>query len=122
MTKEDDDLDFDIWDRLGINCGGYNSAVDQQILDVAKIIVEARKTARSGCVYTDDIAAQLGFSNEHIELIQYILASVRYKSQPHLKDQPFTYGVSPRGLFVDDMECAERFLAEFERHMSQWGE
>lgn len=112
------DEDFDIWDRLGISCGGYSSAVDEQIYQAAQEIVAARKA--DSTIFVDALAAKIGISEKHAELIQYILASVRYEDRPHLKDCPFTYGTSPRGLFVDDMECAERFLAEFKTHMEHW--
>jgi hypothetical protein len=118
IIEDPQEDDPDIWERLSIPCGGYNSTVDQQIYDAAKLIVGARQA--DGCIYCDDLAAKLSITPEHAELIQYILASVRYTDRPHLKDRPFTYGTSPRGLFVDDTECAERFLAEFGLHMKSW--
>lgn len=113
-----DIAEFDIWDRIGVPYGGYNSAVDQQVFDVAKAIVDARNNDTS--IYCDDIAVKLGLSKEHVELIQYLLASVKYEDREHLKDQPFEYGTSPRGLFVADEECAKRFMEEFKQHMKQW--
>lgn len=119
------EAEFDFWDqRLGINCGGYNSEVDQQIYDVAKMIVDARKSDTS--VYMTDIAQALGISNQHAELIQYILAGVCYPVSEEDKKNgerfgtPFTYGTSPRGLFVDNERAANLFLEEFEEHLGHW--
>jgi len=110
--------EVNIWDRFGSPCGGYNSAVDEQIYRAAKLIVDARKNEKT--LFVDELSGELDISEPHAELIQYLLASVRYEDRPRLKDSPFDYGTSPRGLFVGDMECAERFLEEFSKHMRQW--
>lgn len=112
---------MDFWfDRLNIQNGGYHGLVDHNIYSVAKIIVEARRN-NSVARYNTDIAKELALSCAHVELIQYILASVRYpitKELDHHPNDPFTYGTSPRGLFVDCEVMAEKFLLEFERYIA----
>ena len=124
MEEEIEKLDF--WtERLKVPIGSYNSAVDMNVYNVAKAIVDARKN--DTFVHCTDIAAEFSMSPEHVELIQYILAGVQYK-RPNPKvgsnlftdhwTQPFTYGTSPRCLFVDDMETAEIFLKELESELN----
>jgi hypothetical protein len=121
-----DVAEFDFWnDRLGIQCGGYNGAVDVQIYHVAKMIVEAR--LKGTTCYVTDIAKALEMSETHVEMIQYILASVIYpKDDPkalYNDRHPFDYGTSPRGLFVGSLEKAQRFLQEFEEYYeTHWEE
>ena len=120
MDKEQD-FDF-MGERLKIPICCYNSEVDAQIYSVAKMIVDARK--RDTVAYNSDISKALGMSPEHVELIQYILAPVVYPGDDQLYlREPFSYGTSPRGLFVGSMEHAEKFLQEFrEYYERQWGE
>lgn len=123
-TSTIEESEFDFWtDRLNIRLGGYSGAVDEQIYNVAKLIVEAREA--DGGVFNDAIADKLGLSRDHVELIQYILASISMpvpEGKPHYSS-PFTYGTSPRGLFVDDLDMAKQFLAEFETYMKEhWGD
>ncbi len=128
MTDElEPEFDF-MADRIGLKYASYNSAVDEQIYNVAKMIVESRKK-RDAPAYNSDIATALGMSPEHVELIQYILCGVRYPEMDKSKERgygynsAFTYGTSPRGLFVDDEAQAERFMAEFEVYLKEeWGE
>ena len=118
-----DAKDFDFVDeRLGLRYCSYNSEVDQQIFDVAKIIVEARENDTA--FYNNEIAKLTGMSPEHVELIQYILAAVRMpktETEQH-HESPFTYGTSPRELFVDNERMAKEFIREFEHHMKTWNE
>lgn len=122
---EDDDAEFDFMkDRLGLSTSGYNLDVDEQIYKVAKMIVDARKN--DTCAWGTDIAKALGMSPEHVELIQYILDAVIYPAEQSDKNytdrSPFTYGSSPRGLFVWSEAKADRFIAEFEVYMKElWG-
>ena len=113
--------DFDFWsDRVGLRYASYNGAVSQQIYDVANLIVEARKNG-TRCCYCTDIANTLDLTPEHVELIQYILAGVKMPvldGKPHYT-QCFTYGTSPRGLFVDDMDMCEAFMAEFRAELAK---
>ena len=121
--KMDKEQDFDFMgERLKIPICCYNSEVDAQIYSVAKMIVDARK--RDTVAYNSDISKALGMSPEHVELIQYILAPVVYPGDDQLYlREPFSYGTSPRGLFVGSMEHAEKFLQEFrEYYERQWGE
>ena len=120
MSEQSGESEFDFWaERLGIACGGYNTAVDSEMLAVAKLIVEAREQ-KTDCFVTS-IAKQLGLIETHVELVQYILASVRYDDErrPGYAVCPFTYGTSPRGLFVDDLATAKRFVAEFEKSIGE---
>ena len=113
--------DKDIWtERLGIHCGGYNAEVDDQILAVAKLIVDGRED-RNFPYYTK-IAEELDLSPSHVELILYILASVKMEGcDPH--GGPFIYGTAPRGLFVSDWEVAKQFIREFDDYYArEWGD
>lgn len=115
-------MSTDIWDRLGIECGGYNQGVDKQIFNVARLIVEAHSSDK-GSIFCTDIAEKLELSVEHVELIQYILASVEYPDHTNPNDCPFEYGTSPRGLFVGNPERAEQFIKEFEEDMlTRWND
>lgn len=61
---------------------------------------------------------------EHAELIQYILASINMpvpQGKPHYTEC-FTYGTSPRRLFVDDIEMARQFLGEYEKYIKEYWE
>ncbi len=127
MSKEQ----IDFWgDRLGILYGGYNSGVDQNILDAAKLIVASHKAYAAGKPYLPmfclDIAKALELSEEYVELIQYILASVKMpvpENEVIHHTGCFCYGTSPRGLFVDNLPMAEKFIQEFEEYMErQWGD
>lgn len=121
---EPDIEDFDFWEhKLKLPLCSYNAAIDKNIYNVAKVIVNARESNDS--IYCDDIAKKLGLNIEYVEFIQYILADLRY---PHIEDEkhyeePFTYGTSPRGLFVDNMRMAKLFLKEFEEYyLNKWEE
>lgn len=108
----------DIWDRLNIACGGYNNLIEDQIFKAAQLIVKATED-KDGVVFTDELALSLGINEEHAELIQYLLASIK---MPVLKGEQrgsscFTYGCSPRGLFVDSMKMAKQFLKEFKKYI-----
>lgn len=112
--------EFDFWtERLNISKGSYNSAVDDQIYAVAKMIWDARQDGNRS-VYCTDIAEKLGISEEHAELIQYILGSITMpvpEGKPHYAEC-FTYGTSPRGLFVDDEDMCKQFLTEYETYIN----
>ena len=107
--------DFDFWsDRLGIQYGCYNGEIDEHIFNVAKLIVGARKIGTG--IYNTDIAEELGLPPAYIELIQYILAGVRYpvaEREAWWKGHPFDYGSSPRGLFVGNEKAANKFIEEY---------
>ncbi|MDB5352010.1 MAG: hypothetical protein JWN86_3257 [Planctomycetota bacterium] len=113
--------DFDFWaDRLNIRCGGYSEAVDRQLHGAIKLIVEARVDGTT--TYNDKLAEKLGITRDHAELIQYILASVTMPvpDGKHAQCECFTYGTSPRGLFVDDLDMARQLLMEFETPLKRW--
>ncbi len=107
----------------------YNSKIDCDFRAVAGMIVEAGSLPENDrhVVTTDDIAERLTLSIEYVELIQTMLADVRYprvagKFGGDYYPSPFTYGTSPRGLFLDDRETAKRFLEEFDEHLRRtWG-
>ncbi len=120
----EDELDNFMSDRLNLRYGGYNSAVDIQIYNIAKAIMKARED--NTYTFNTELAERFGLSPEHVELIQYILCAVRYDE---MNDNAwgyrsaFTYGTSPRGMFVDDDDQAKRFLAEFrDYYIMEWGE
>lgn len=95
---------WDMWEALGVPNGGYSSAVD---LDVIKVMICIRDK-----MYGPDIAAKLGMSNSHVELIQYMLCSVDWCE----------YGSSPRGCFPNGQENFERLLKACEDYyVHQWG-
>jgi len=119
------EAEFDFWsDRLGISYGSYSSEIDEHIYNVAKMIVEARKNDSS--VFYTDVAEKLNLQPAYVELINYILAGVSYPiigGEQHYDNSPFTYGTSPRGLFVGNERMADFFLQEFESYIKQeWEE
>ena len=124
MTKSEPkvlmDGEINIWDRFELKSGGYSETIDNQIYRVAKMIVEAREQDMTA--FNATISEAVGITAEHTELIQYILAGVRYEDRPRPSCYPFEYGTSPRCLFVGDEECADLFIKEFEQHLRQnWG-
>lgn len=122
MTDEHAD-DLDIWQaRLNIQCGGYNSTIDRQIYEAAELLVAARESG--DVVSSVDLANSLRISPEHAELIQYILASITMPMPDGAKYYRgcFSYGSSPRVLFVSDLGMAKQFLDEFEAYIyREWG-
>lgn len=106
---------------LGLRYGGYNGEVDQNIYRVAEIIVDDFKTRSRA--HNDHIASRLGLAPSHVELIQYLLCAVFDEYVDGRWRSAFTYGTSPRGMFVDEIDRAERFLTEFrEYYRAHWGE
>lgn len=88
LTKEqEDELQEVLWGKDGVDIpsGGYNSAVDLDVMSVLLLLSEKQ-------VFNDDLAVATGMSQEHVELIQYILCS------RDLAD----YGTSPRGCWLTD--------------------
>ena len=83
-----------IWEL--IKCGGYNSEVDDDIINVMRVIRDDRPA-----FYTD-IAEKLQMKPPHVELIQYILCSMDFAE----------YGTSPRGCWLT--EKGEKMLKEVE--------
>lgn len=107
-NAEDDNGEYwDPWEALGVNYGGYNSAVDLDGIRVLEGIASGQ--------YCTDIAGATGLTPEHVELWQYLFCSARWCD----------YGTSPRGCFQnysDKTTLAERvagWRAYYERH---WGE
>jgi hypothetical protein len=72
-----------IWDQLGLDCCGHNSAVDDQIVAVLELV------SGPDFIFNDDIAEKTGMTKEHVELIQYLLCSADLAE----------YGTSPRGCW-----------------------
>lgn len=92
MTDEEhQEISILLWDGvLGPNnCGGYNTAVDIDILAVLSELYAARKSGDA--MFVDDLASKLGMSQTHVELIQYMLCSQDLAS----------YGTSPRGCWLE---------------------
>lgn len=97
---------FDPWEKLG-RCGGYNSAVDQQALDVLRCI------RRPNTMFCNDIAERLGMTPEHVELFQYLFCSADWCE----------YGSSPRGCFPMDDAAFEKLIGDWEAYYrAAWGE
>lgn len=98
---------FDMWEALGISCGGYNSAIDALVIRVMQDILDNRP------VYVTDIATRLGVTPEMVELIQYILCSADLCE----------YGTSPRGCWFIDTQQAVAFIQKcVESHAAKWKE
>ena len=79
-----------------ISCGGYNSEVDEDVINVAKLIRDKRP------IFYTDIAKELNLKPTHVELIQYILCSLDFAE----------YGTSPRGCWLT--EKGEKALTQME--------
>lgn len=102
----------DFWsDVFNIAYGGYNSEIDYDIYSVSKLIIKENK-------FIVEISENLKLSINYVELILYILASVKYDGK-----SVFEYGTSPRCLFVLDKEIADKFLSDFEKYIEKhWNE
>jgi Mn-dependent DtxR family transcriptional regulator len=81
--KEDIRPCEEIW-KL-IECGGYNSQIDEDIIRVMETIATEYS-------YVTDIADKLHLQDSYVELIQYIICSLDYAE----------YGTSPRGCWLTD--------------------
>jgi len=93
-------FDFEA-DILNLPYASYNGAVLNDIYAVAYKIV-------NGDFYADD---------NYLELICYVLADIKID-----KEDVFSYGSSPRGLFPADRERAELFLDVFKCYLDEnWG-
>lgn len=113
------DEDFDVWsERLNIRCGGYNSRIDCDLLEAAKIV---RASKGFACA---EIQKELQCEERYAELLLYILASVKFEQRLGDKyfyqSEPFTYGTSPRGLFVESPEAADELIEQLERLVAAW--
>jgi len=82
---QNSDPDMDLWAVLGIECGGYDDQIDQDILKVLNIL-NTKQT------YVTDLAKQMEVSATYIELIQYIICSAELAE----------YGSSPRGCWITE--------------------
>jgi hypothetical protein len=105
-NAEDGDGDYwDPWEALGLGCCSYNSAIDQNALDVLRGM-------RDG-LYCSDIAERTGMSPGHVELLQGIFCSANWGE----------YGTSPRGCWPIDREGFPALIAAWEAYFErQWGE
>lgn len=108
-NSEDENGDFfDPWEALGMSCCSYNSAIDQQAIDVLRCIREK--------LYCSDIAARIGLTPEHVELFQSMFSSANWCE----------YGTSPRGCwFVYDYgdNFGDRLIAAWEAYFERhWNE
>jgi len=74
-----------LWKVLNIQCGGYNGAIDEDILKVLSILNTEQ-------TFVDDIAKQMSKDESYIELIQYLICSAELAE----------YGGSPRGCWLTD--------------------
>lgn len=119
------ETEFDFWEqRLKLPCRCYNSVIDRHIYTVAKEIIDARKA--DAFMGNPEIAKELQLQPEYVELIQYCLADIHYppkEGENYYHGNPFTYGTSPRGLFVNNEKNADLFLEEFRKYyFAQWKE
>lgn len=85
----------EIWENL-IKNGGYNSAIDNDIISIMKSIRDDEDK------WYQVIAKKLNLREEYVELIQYILCTLDYAE----------YGTSPRGCWLTDKgnEMLELFI------------
>jgi hypothetical protein len=96
FTQDEDE--FDMWNELGVPCGGYSSRIDFLVIEIMKNLQFPILP------YVTDIAKKLEVSEDFVELVQYILCS---------KDL-FEYGVSPRGCFPKSYDQVKEFIEKCE--------
>lgn len=70
-------MENDLWEELGISCGGYNDEIDFDIINHLKSSMENK------IVFAED---------NYFELIKYILCS----------NDLMEYGTSPRGAWITE--------------------
>jgi len=100
MNYEDEKrLCEEIWENLITN-GGYNGEIDLEILEVMRLLKKKRP------IYCTDVAKELGLKPTHVELINYILATLGLAE----------YGTSPRGCWLT--EKGEEYLKIFEGRLA----
>jgi hypothetical protein len=98
---------WDPWIALDIHCASYSGAVDQDALNVLRLI------GGPEFIYCTGIAERLGLSASHVELLQSIFCSADWCD----------YGTSPRGCFPTDRDGFPALIAAFEVYYErQWGE
>jgi hypothetical protein len=106
-NAEDENGDYwDPWESLGLNCCSYNSEIDQQAIDVLRLIGKPEFT------YCDDIAETVGLAPAHVELFQGIFSSAGWCE----------YGTSPRGCWAIDRKGFPALIAAWESYYERkWG-
>jgi len=73
-----------LWGALGESCGGYNSAIDADILSCM------REMAGDNPSFNTDISTKLQLDPKYIEIIQYLVCGAGLAE----------YGTSPRGAWL----------------------
>lgn len=107
-NAEDGDGDYwDPWETLGLSCCNYSSEIDQQAIDVLRMI------GLPDFTYCTDIAERTGMTPAHVELFQSIFSSAGWCE----------YGTSPRGCWPIDRDGFPALIAAWEAYFErQWGE
>lgn len=92
--------EWDFWDDAAkLSCVSYNSQIDNDALAVLKGIAAGK--------FNDDIARELGFPEQYVELLQSIFCSVGWAD----------YGTSPRGCFIASDHDAAKLIGKFEGYV-----
>lgn len=105
MTDETEEREWDFWEYVGLQCAGYGSRSDANLIRV----FEQTRLENS---WFEDIAQRLELSKDYVELLMEILCSADFCE----------YGTSPRGAWAvrDTSEQNSARLKEwFER---KWGQ
>lgn len=96
------DREWDFWeDACKIYCVPYDKAIDDDLLAVLKGIALKK--------YNTDIAKELGYPPQYVELLQSILCSADWCD----------YGTSPRGCWIRHDLDADALIAKLERDIAR---
>lgn len=88
--EQENEFNQIISDALNIDFFSYNSEVTDQVWGVIRLMGEARE--KNDSIFNTEIAKQLGITEAHAELIQYLVCN----------NDNADYGTSPRGAWLTD--------------------
>ena len=102
---------FDIWsERMNLETPSYNRDIDDAIFFIAKKLPYNKWNDKFSSY--SEIAENLKLPEIFVELALQILAEVSYEVDGK-KVHVFGYGCSPRGLWVNNIELAKKFVKEY---------
>jgi len=99
-----DNQEWDFWeDEAKINCVAYNSQIDQDLINIFKLISEGK--------FNTKIAKELDLPDQYVELMQSILCHADWCD----------YGTSPRGCWIDHKKDKLELIEKLEKYyFNRW--
>ncbi len=105
QTLDYDAIADDMWMALGVDNGGYDSDVDQDLILIVKALCKEH-------LFMTALASKLNLPQKYVILIQTILCSANWCN----------YGTSPRGCWIDYDVDKQLLIASLDIYsQKQWG-